>query len=468
MNICPNLSNKQIKAEFDQLTRIFGEDCAYLLWDRSNGMGLKLAPNGASSKLYQDLLELHNGDERAALIDKARTYTDKYKDAFGDWINNSKEVSDFVDQNGEPLSRFVAKRKERNTSENDISYHISYAEKIKHIASELRKKIAEGNYTLSEARLYVAKQNKKYGTNFQVFQDEEGKYYPKGVSGPKLKLSDNHYKKSQEEGPRRNTEYLSNEDAKAVVGFLSKMFPELTVVIQSHEEYANGDGPRGSGFSTGYILGDHIFLDGSKITIETTAEEFFHPFVECFAKQQPDVYKQLLQQAKDEFPTLYKEILSVYSSSTKYTKEDFDKELLTQALSRYFSAQLNGDINKHNKLDDIIDKFLSYVKELLALMDISGPFLPIWKHPNGNVVVGIEHLENITSLQDLATILNTYGLAFSVGDGIKGGKRTYHIENVKQDQQVNTGSASDTGVTSFELKQRLKQLGEEREKQCGI
>ena len=90
MNICPNLSNKQIKAEFDQLVKIFGEDCAYLLWDRSNGMGLKLAPNGASSKLYQDLFELHNGDERAALIDKAKIYTQAFRQQFGKFGNTAQ------------------------------------------------------------------------------------------------------------------------------------------------------------------------------------------------------------------------------------------------------------------------------------------------------------------------------------------------------------------------------------------
>lgn len=90
MNICPNLSNEQIKSEFDQLVKIFGEDCAYLLWDRSNGMGLKLAPNGASSKLYQDLLELHNGDERAALIDKAKIYTQAFRQQFGKFGNTAQ------------------------------------------------------------------------------------------------------------------------------------------------------------------------------------------------------------------------------------------------------------------------------------------------------------------------------------------------------------------------------------------
>lgn len=118
MNICPNLSNKQIKSEFDQLVKIFGEDCAYLLWDRSNGMGLKLAPNGASSKLYQDLLELHNGDERASLIDKAKIYTNTFQESFGDWRNDPEHVDGTVDENGEPAIQNVVENNQVSSKSN--------------------------------------------------------------------------------------------------------------------------------------------------------------------------------------------------------------------------------------------------------------------------------------------------------------------------------------------------------------
>ena len=91
MNICPNLRNKKVKQEFDELVSIFGEDIAYFLWDKTNGNGMELAPNGASSKLFSDLLKLSNGDRRKAIIAKAKVFGSKFKDWFGDWQNPLKQ-----------------------------------------------------------------------------------------------------------------------------------------------------------------------------------------------------------------------------------------------------------------------------------------------------------------------------------------------------------------------------------------
>lgn len=91
MNICPNLHNKKVKQEFDELVSIFGEDIAYFLWDKSNGNGMELAPNGASSKLFSDLLQLSNGDRRKAIIAKAKVFGSNFKDWFGDWQNPLKQ-----------------------------------------------------------------------------------------------------------------------------------------------------------------------------------------------------------------------------------------------------------------------------------------------------------------------------------------------------------------------------------------
>ncbi len=458
MNICPNLSNKQIKAEFDQLVKIFGEDCAYLLWDRSNGMGLKLAPNGASSKLYQDLLKLHNGDERAALIDKAKIYTNTFKGSFGNWINRPEGIANAIDENQEPLLTFVA-RQSTSSSLHSASYHISYAEKARILYDRIKNKYSRGGFTLYQAKKDINDFNKKYGTHFGVFEDKEGKYTQDGKPGIFVKRDKNH-EQADSEGPDRNTSVLGTRDAQSVIGFLNKMFPELQVVQLSHEEFVQN----ASEFGTGFISGKYVVLDMSRVNIEVIAEEFFHPFVECFAIQQPDVYNQLLKQAKEEFPELDKAIQDTYKR-LYYKKEDFEKELVTQALSRYFSAQLNGDVNKHNRLDEVINKFITYLKDLLGL--------PGTVHKNGNTIAEIKKLESIVDLQDLATILNTQGLTFSVKDGVtEPKKRRYHIENTRQDESVNTSPIdkpnSIKNITSLELKQRLKQLGEEREKQCRI
>ena len=40
MNLCPNLNNKQVKKEFDELISVFGENTAYYIWNLTNGEGL--------------------------------------------------------------------------------------------------------------------------------------------------------------------------------------------------------------------------------------------------------------------------------------------------------------------------------------------------------------------------------------------------------------------------------------------
>jgi hypothetical protein len=49
---CPNKASK----EFREMKDIFGEDTAYFLWMRNGGNHLEKAPNGADSKLFNDLL----------------------------------------------------------------------------------------------------------------------------------------------------------------------------------------------------------------------------------------------------------------------------------------------------------------------------------------------------------------------------------------------------------------------------
>lgn len=101
--ICPNLHNKQVAKEFDELKDLFGEDTAYLLWSKNNGYNIDKAPNGADSILFGELLHVANGDRTQALILKAKVYSDEFLKWFGDWTSEDKEdVSKVVDKNGEP------------------------------------------------------------------------------------------------------------------------------------------------------------------------------------------------------------------------------------------------------------------------------------------------------------------------------------------------------------------------------
>lgn len=99
IDYCPNPASK----EFQELKSIFGEAKAYLLWDRNHGNPLDMAPNGAQSQLFQTYLDLFNGDREKALVAKSKVYLDEFLNWFGDWVNDSENVSKVVDENGEPL-----------------------------------------------------------------------------------------------------------------------------------------------------------------------------------------------------------------------------------------------------------------------------------------------------------------------------------------------------------------------------
>lgn len=88
--ICPNLKNKEVAREFEELKNATSEAAAYHIWSLNNGNSIDKAPNGEPSKLFSDLLEHYNGDRVAAIQAKARTYSNSFRDWFGDWTNTIK------------------------------------------------------------------------------------------------------------------------------------------------------------------------------------------------------------------------------------------------------------------------------------------------------------------------------------------------------------------------------------------
>ena len=98
---CPNLSNAQVRQEFNDLVQAVGEDQAYLVWHRNNGYALTSAPNGAESLLFQKLLEKYHGDYNLAMQKKAAMYLSKYTDQNGKWYEGKSKIQ--LDENGEPI-----------------------------------------------------------------------------------------------------------------------------------------------------------------------------------------------------------------------------------------------------------------------------------------------------------------------------------------------------------------------------
>ena len=92
--ICPNLKNKEVKQQFDELVAATSEQAAYHIWSQNEGNAIDRAPNGAPSKLFTDLLEHFNGDRVLAIQAKAKIFSKSFKE----WFEGSK----VVDENGEP------------------------------------------------------------------------------------------------------------------------------------------------------------------------------------------------------------------------------------------------------------------------------------------------------------------------------------------------------------------------------
>lgn len=88
--ICPNLKNEEVAREFEELKNATSEAAAYHIWSLNNGNSIDKAPNGEPSKLFSDLLEHYSGDRVAAIQAKARTYSESFRDWFGDWTNTIK------------------------------------------------------------------------------------------------------------------------------------------------------------------------------------------------------------------------------------------------------------------------------------------------------------------------------------------------------------------------------------------
>lgn len=64
---CPNLSDPQIKQEFEELIDVLGENKAYYLWNKNQGYSVDRAPDGAPSKLYQINVDRFGGDRVKAI-----------------------------------------------------------------------------------------------------------------------------------------------------------------------------------------------------------------------------------------------------------------------------------------------------------------------------------------------------------------------------------------------------------------
>lgn len=128
MAYCPNLSNKQVKKEFEELVDIFGETKAYELWNSNKGNPLDKTSDGKESTLFKDVLEFtENRREALELISV---------------IHNPK-FKEFVNKNNveHTLKEIIDYRTSKEA--NDGDYYAQLSSKEHEVSSELDRRIRQ-------------------------------------------------------------------------------------------------------------------------------------------------------------------------------------------------------------------------------------------------------------------------------------------------------------------------------------
>lgn len=83
MASCLLTKNPDVKKQLDEYTDILGsESAAYYVLSENNGYDLSLTPDGKPSKLFSDLLEHFNDDRQTAIQQKAKIFSDQFKNGF--------------------------------------------------------------------------------------------------------------------------------------------------------------------------------------------------------------------------------------------------------------------------------------------------------------------------------------------------------------------------------------------------
>lgn len=90
-----------------------------------------------------------------------------------------------------------------------------------------------------------------------------------------------------------------------------------------------------------FIQDNKVYVVANRVSIDTVAEEFLHPFINTLYNEEPALFNSLFEEASKLFPELKTRILSSYRGrkNLRFTSEDLKQELVAQALSRHFREE---------------------------------------------------------------------------------------------------------------------------------
>lgn len=303
MRFCPNLKNKQVKKEFDELVDIFGEDGAYLLWNKNNGYSLDRAPNGEPSKLFEAASEGETR-ENAMIITAKEILSNK-----DDYYNSS--ASDIYIKLSDLVKTYGAKRINESNGTNYGTYRTVVNGKVQ---------------TVTKLQWEKAKLN---GVMFD----------------PTYKL-DSQFK---------NKKNLAHEELKTYIR--DKFGYNVQVVEDSEMD------KKISMRVNACVYGDTIYIRASKQEDNSIMlEEALHAVMHTIAENNKEQFNALFEYAKQEYPKFWQQIQAAYADkSANIIKE----ELVTQVLSKYLRDELViKGVNKRS-FKECIKNFINKIVEAI-------------------------------------------------------------------------------------------------------
>lgn len=168
-----------------------------------------------------------------------------------------------------------------------------------------------------------------------------------------------------------------------------------------------------------FIQGNIVYIVEGKVTADTIAEEFLHPFVNTLYNKNRDAFNDLYKEASKQFPNLKLYIEDTYGKNkkTKFFKEDLEQELVTQALSRHFREEFEKSLkdnkrltteetlNEMSKIAQLASKFWNAIKNLFKSLNN--------KIYNNFILLDFQDLSGL-SLRNIAQLLNTSDSTFDI------------------------------------------------------
>lgn len=191
---------------------------------------------------------------------------------------------------------------------------------------------------------------------------------------------------------------------KLTLNFLEAKIPGLSHKVINDFQALREGAPKNA---RAFFKNGVVYLIEGKFNEDIAIEECLHPLVNAIRIQNPELFYQLYNTAKELFPALHEEIRH------SYDEQSVDYELVTQALSRNVREEFKNNKDR-SKWKDLVSKFYNYIKNLFG-------------------EIQIKNIKPTTTFKELAQIINSEDGVFNID--MSGQEYSLETETQQENQQ---------------------------------